>query len=105
MDNGNHSRPHLAYVEWFEIIGGADPDTNMFLVKKERASDGSGTRIGGIIELEDIVQPCPLSPKFGENAQNLDQPGAQVTGLNCLDLVETFRINPFHSKPGYQTIF
>ncbi|KAF8517066.1 hypothetical protein BU17DRAFT_50234, partial [Hysterangium stoloniferum] len=93
---------HLAYVEWFHL-NPIDQDTNMFSVKK--LYDDKGNRKGGIIEVEDIVQPCPLSPKFGQKAANLDPIGIQITGENCIENVETFWINSFHTKSTYQTVF
>ena len=91
-------------MEWFKFTNSsrADPNSQMFTVTK--AYDRNGHRDGDIIELDSIVQPCPLSPQFGSKAANL-VPGIEVTGENCLEVVDNFWINSFHTKPTYQTVY
>ncbi|KAF8508820.1 hypothetical protein BU17DRAFT_70686 [Hysterangium stoloniferum] len=67
---GPHPHPkHLAYVEWFDYDG-YNSNISMYAVQKSYGH--SGHQITDIIELDQVVQPCPLSPCFGEKASNLD---------------------------------
>lgn len=93
-------RPHLAFVECFTRFA-LDPDTKMYPVSKKYFADGS--RHCEIIELEHVVQPCLLSPRYNGMPEILSQAG--VHGDNCLDIVENFWINCFHTKSTYQTVF
>lgn len=95
-----YARKHLAYVEWFER-GPMDLDTKMYPVHKARTENREIK--SDIVELEQIVQPCALSPRYTESPAVLASSG--VTSENCLDVVEDFWVNSFHTKALYQTIF
>jgi hypothetical protein len=100
-----HPHPkHLAYVEWFTPPP-ENPDlgTQMYAVSKLYEPDGT-TRQGDIIELDSIVQPCYLAPRFGEKAARLGG-NLEVDGTNSLAIGHEFWINCFQSKPTYQTIW
>ena len=99
----HNPRPHLAFVEWFKVKPQADPDINMFMASKEwRGED----RACDIVPLEDIVQPCPLVPRFGTTVAALEiKMGQEIDMHNALDVLEDFWINSFHSKSTYQTVF
>jgi hypothetical protein len=72
----------LAYVERFDHSA-ADPDSKLFSVCKSRGENGIYT--GEIVDLGDIVQPCPLSPRFGVKATDLDHTETVLQSLkNCL---------------------
>lgn len=102
-DSGRSPRPPLAFVEWFKVKTSTDPAINMFLASKEWIED---VRACDIIPLEDIVQPCPLVPKFGASTAALEvKVGEGINMFNVMDVVDQFWINPFHSKFTYQTVF
>ncbi|KAF8523700.1 hypothetical protein BU17DRAFT_85525 [Hysterangium stoloniferum] len=100
---GPHPHPkHLAYVEWFDYDG-YNSDISMYAVQKSYGHSGHQTT--DIIELDQVVQPCPLSPCFGEKASNLDPIGNVLCGTNTIECVERFWINSFHTKATFQTVF
>jgi len=99
-----HAPCHLAFVEWFNVSTSTDPDNDMYSATKARERDGS--RKVDIIFIEDIVQPCPLVPKFGRKASSLErQTQKAISAENCLEVVEEFWINSFHTKETYQTVY
>ncbi|KIJ24793.1 hypothetical protein M422DRAFT_274350 [Sphaerobolus stellatus SS14] len=100
----------LAYVEWFsKPPNEAHQDMQMYAVSRLRSRDGRPR--GGVVPLTSIVQPCYLLPRFkGRNAtaldiRNSDGTVTQITGDNCLDLVDDFWINSFQDQLTYQTVF
>jgi hypothetical protein len=66
----------------------------------KRVQDANGQFDSYITLLDDIVQPAPLTPRFGESARDL-----LVTNETCIDECNSFYINSFHSAHTYQTIF
>lgn len=78
-----------------------DLDTKMYPVHKARNEDRELET--DIVELKQVVQPCALSPRYTRSPAMLASSG--VTAENCLDVVEDFWVNNFHTKALYQTIF
>lgn len=80
-----------------------DPNTNMFQASKEWISD---VHMCDILPLEDVVQPCPLVPKFGTAVAALKVRVSQEIDMhNALEILDNCSINLFHSKSTYQTVF
>ena len=78
----------------------------MYAVERQR--DQAGLPISSIIELEEIVQPCYLYPRFGSHADTLgstNSPNIIIDGDNCIELVDRFWINSFQDQSTYQTVF
>ncbi|KIJ34946.1 hypothetical protein M422DRAFT_262909 [Sphaerobolus stellatus SS14] len=90
----------LAYVEWFTAPP-KDPHQDMQMYGISCLRSATGVPRGDAVPLTSIVQPCYLLPRFkGRKAIALDQVGAdgtvtQITGDNCLELVDDFWINSF----------
>jgi hypothetical protein len=91
----------LAYVNWFKYST-KDPDPDFQFYRVEHAFNTNRERSGSVVELESIVQPCPLLPRFPKEAKDL---GENVNGDNCLEMVNRFWINSFHDQATYQTVF
>ncbi|KIJ29742.1 hypothetical protein M422DRAFT_268775 [Sphaerobolus stellatus SS14] len=99
----------LAYVEWFSTPL-KEPHQDMQMYAVSRLCYANGWPKGAVIPLTSIVQPCYLLPRFkGPTAVALDTRAdgsvMQVTGDNCLDLVDDFWINSFQDQFTYQTVF
>ena len=100
----------LAYVEWFTRPP-KDPHQDMQMYGVSRLWSSAGVLRGSVVPLTSIVQPCYLLPQFkGGKATALDQIKAdgtvtQITGDNCLELVDNFWINSFQDQITYQTVF
>ena len=104
LEGPNNQIKPLAFVEWFNLSRTTDPDINMFTATKAR--DKNGQLESDIIYLEDIVQPCPLIPKFGESVAVLERKiGISLNCTNILEFTEEFWVNSFHSKATYQTVY
>ena len=84
----------FAYYERMILGPRIDAATQFFPV------DRSPTRACIVAPLEQVVQPCPLTPRFGEHASELN-----VTNDNCLDTCDRFFVNSFHSKHNHQTVY
>jgi hypothetical protein len=91
----------LAYVQWFSKPS-RQPHAATQLYAVQRSYDKSGQPVSSVIELENIVQPCYLLPRFAKQAREL---GQNINGDNVLDIVDNWWINSFHDQATYQTIF
>lgn len=100
----------LAYVQWFTNPTTSSQDDASLLFRVERKFDRqSGRRLGGVISLKDVVQLCPLSPRFGAVADDLGSDlgpdGPTINGDNAMELCNKFWINSFHDQLAYQTLW
>lgn len=89
----------LAYVENFNIRRTAD-NTLLFYGVERARTHGTRNPKRTVMPLENIVQPCPLTPQFGYAADELD-----VTNDDCLELCDKFWINSFHNQHTYQSVY
>jgi hypothetical protein len=99
---GNHtpsSTKLLAYVEWFSRPKN-DPYDTMEMYTVDRVRDKDKKAQGEIIELESIVQHCPLGTCFPGKTEQV-----QVTEDTCLDDWDKFWINCFHDPSTYQSVY
>lgn len=87
----------LAYAECFKRPA-SNPvqPINMYTTSREYRTDG--TPKGAIIELDWIVRPVQLIPRFGKQVE----PG--INKHNSIDEVKNFWINPFHDMESYRAI-
>ena len=87
--------PLLALVHWFtKFKSSPEHDTNLYVVKKD--IDHSGQHHSGVVCLEDIKFPCPLSPVIkGSCDRNLKQE-------NVLKECDSFYFNKYASHSLYQ---
>jgi hypothetical protein len=100
----------LAYVEWFSKPTPSTHNNAMDMYHVTRQKDSHGRPTGGIVELESIVQPVVLSPRFPKEAKFVagalpDGKPIEVDGDNCLEKVSTFWINSFQDQSTYQSVF
>jgi hypothetical protein len=94
----------MAYVQWFTnpTASQVNDASQFFRVSKKYNQEGE--RIGEVINIEDIIQPCPLTPQFGRHAVDI-VPGVDIDGDCCLDLCDKFYVNCFHDQLAYQTLW
>src|SRR5260370_36320938 len=84
----------LAFVHWFtKCKSSPEHDTNLYVVKKD--IDHSGQCHSGVVCLEDIKFPCPLSPNEGPCDRNLKQE-------NVLKKCDSFYFNKYANHFLYQ---
>ena len=88
---------HLAYVEWFSRPRNKDKTTALFPVS--RSYKQNGQRDASIVEVDKIVRPCHLFPKFDKKVNRAWTPE------NVLDRCDKLFLNPFVDKQMYQSIF
>jgi hypothetical protein len=87
----------LALTHQFDI-GQADNDRVFFPATRVLRANGRPKL--EIIDTDHIVQPAPLTPRFGKNAEDL-----QINNENALDKCNQFWINSFHSTHTYMTVY
>lgn len=97
-----HRNLILAYVQWFSKPGleqgKYDSNLKMFIVRPTFRSDGS--RIGDVVELESIVWPLQLIPKFGKAVD------ASITHQNVYSVENmSYFVNSFWDKEVYQAVY
>lgn len=76
-----------AYVEWFNPLRAADPDSLLHSVTR---SYQHGCPLAEIVPLTDIVTPCHLTPKFGTNFHP-----APWTNVEILANWKSFTLNKY----------
>jgi hypothetical protein len=94
----------LAYVQWFTNPTASQQDDASQLFKVERKFNGEGKRMGEVIDMANIIQSCPLSPRYGKKADDL-VPGENIDGDNCLEECNKFWVNCFQDQLAYQTLW
>jgi hypothetical protein len=94
----------MAYVQLFTnpTAGQVNDASQLFSVNRKYNQEGE--RIGKVIDLEDIIQPCPLTPRFGKYAEEI-VPNEAINGDNCMELCDKFYVNCFHDQLAYQTLW
>lgn len=103
--NASKLEQSLAYVEWFTNPTSSKWDDASQMFSVDRKFEGLDRRqSSGVIELDSIVQHCPLLPRMGKEAEKL-VPGKQITGDNCMELCDKFRVNCFHDQFAYKTLW
>ncbi|CAE6462058.1 unnamed protein product [Rhizoctonia solani] len=91
----NPNPPLLAYVHRFtRIPQQPDAETGMYLVKKDRRTNGR--LFGRVIEARQIVRVCPLAPVIREAANR------QITPKTSFAFYEAFYINKYHSHEIFE---
>ena len=83
---------HLAYVEWFSMFSGLDPDHGM--QRLTRTFDGED-RVASIIPVSWIKRSVHLFPKFGPKVPE------HWTSANVLEKCTTFYLNQFSDRHMY----
>jgi hypothetical protein len=94
----------LAYVQWFTNPTDSQQDDASQLFKVDRKLNSEGQRIGEVIDMANIIQSCPLTPRYGKKADDLVS-DVEVDGENCLDECNKFWVNCFHDQLAYQTLW
>jgi hypothetical protein len=94
----------LAYVQWFTNPTGSQQDDASQLFKVERKFNAEGKRVGEVIDMENVIQSCPLLPRYGKKADDL-VPGGDINGDNCLEECNKFWVNGFQDQLAYQTLW
>ncbi|KAK6971672.1 hypothetical protein R3P38DRAFT_3336665 [Favolaschia claudopus] len=87
--------PYLMYAQRFDIIpqkglGGRDPSTGMYLLK--RATRSNGSRIGDVVDVRNIRIPAELIARFGKQADPRFAP------FNSLECCTEVRLNKYSTK-------
>lgn len=90
----------LAYVHEFKFTHSRATHNDLGFYGAERVYTSQGDPKGYIIPLDSIVQPCPLTPRFGKKADELG-----VLNDNCLEKCNKFWINSFHTQHTYQSVY
>ncbi|CAE6342667.1 unnamed protein product [Rhizoctonia solani] len=86
----NPNPPLLAYIRRFtKIPHHPDAETGMYLVKKDRRTNGE--LFGRVIEARQIVRVCPLAPVIRGAANR------KITPETSFSFYESFYINKYHS--------
>lgn len=88
---------NLAYIEWFLRPRRRDKNHSMFPVS--RSYKRNGDRDVSVVQLDRVLRPCQLAPKFGVKADRGWTPD------NVLERCEHFFINHFGDLHLYQTAF
>jgi hypothetical protein len=88
----------FAYVYSFTLDTTVHPVTQFFKVNRKFAADSS--QHTQFVKLEDIVQYCPLVPRFSTQATDLE-----VDNDSCIEKCNRFWVNTFHSGHTYKTVF
>ncbi|KAJ7689105.1 hypothetical protein B0H17DRAFT_1296203 [Mycena rosella] len=87
---------YLMYAQRFDVVSqsgsrmGREPSTGMYILKRATRADGS--RMGNVIELENIRIPIELIAHFGEKAD------PRFTPYNSLECSTEVRLNKYLSK-------
>jgi hypothetical protein len=94
----------LTYVQWFTNPTDSQQDDTSQLFKVERRFNAIGQRMGEVIDMANVVQSCPLTPRYGKKADDL-VPNIGIDGDNSLEECNKFWVNCFHDQLAYQTLW
>jgi hypothetical protein len=94
----------MAYVQWFTNPTASQVNDASQLFRVNRRYNKDDERMGEVIDLEDIIQPCPLTPRFSVHAEDI-VPDEEIDGDNCLDMCDKFYVNCFQDQLAYQTLW
>lgn len=89
----------LALVHDFSIRRTADDNLLFYAVDRIRTTTDHKPR-SSIVRLDSIIQPCPLTPRFGRSADELN-----LSNDDCLERCDKFWINSFHTQHTYQSVY
>ncbi|KAF9235882.1 hypothetical protein BU15DRAFT_89436 [Melanogaster broomeanus] len=82
---GRYDHP-LMYIEWFTPLKGLDPILGMHQISR---STRRQRRNATIIHVDDVVRPCHLIPKMGQECDR------SWTSSNVYEVADTFFLNDF----------
>ena len=95
---GSGPRPgHLVYIQWFTRLTRKGKDHALYPVS--RSFTTRGDRSAAVIELDTVIRPCPLFPRFDEPVNRA------WTSANVLERCDRFFVNPFGDHHMYQAMF
>jgi hypothetical protein len=91
-----HTTAYLMYAQRFDIIPqngsptGRELSTGTYILKRATRADGS--RLGDVVEVENIRIPAEVVARFGKKAD------PRLTPFNSLEWSSEFRLNKYSSK-------
>ena len=91
-------------MQWFTNPTDSQEDDASQFFRVEHKFDRDGKRVGDVVDMESIIQPCPLTPWYGQKADDLVS-NKEINGENCLEECNKFWINSFHDQLAYQTLW
>lgn len=94
----SNTRHDVALIQWYSYIGDSpDEDTGMWVVKKERGSDG--LPVIDFIYIDAIVRSCQLLPIYGRGM--IPRQVTHMTSLNCF---QTYYVNKFADHHSFELL-